>query len=1242
MNKVKLVLLSAFFMSCSGATTYIEKSNRDWKDNAAPEESDLIYKVFLIGDAGAPSLDVQEPTLKFFQSQLESAGENSAAIFLGDNIYTKGLPDSTDPERPFYEARIIEQLKTVKNYQGRVIFVPGNHDWEDGGRDGLNAVRREEAYIEKYLDRGNTFLPDDGFPGPVEVKLMDKDEDERLERDIRFVALDTQWWLHKFEKPYGDTGEYELGDAGDVITELQDIVRDRKNDFLIVGAHHPMESKDKHGGYFPLKTHFTAPFFGSFYMLYRKIFGYPQDLANRDYKAMTNYFRETFEEKTDVFYVSGHAHGLQYEKYVYAKRYTQHYITSGAGSKTSYIADGRGTEFSHESNGFMTLNIYADGSVWLEAWEPVGDGSSGNLLYRSEIKGPYGNVLEEEIKDIPDFDYSDSTVVIAPNKEYATAGGFKKGLLGENNRNLWGIESEFPVFDVSEIEGGLTPTRSGGRGQSNTLHLDGKNGEEYVLRSLDKVAGKVWDDHLRNSYALEIAQEQFSMLDPYAAIIVAELAKYAGVNHVKPTIYYVPDDPRLGRYAEEMAGKLALFERKPDGDMSDVFSVGNRQEVISSLDMKRKLDGDTDHRVDQHMFAKFRLFDMLIGDWDRHSDQWRWAAVEPEDRKGKIYEPIPRDRDVALMKMDGLAFSIARIGPLFQYQNTAESYGNFKGLNYNSLGITRPFTNKLTREDWIRHAKDLALSLTDAAIDSAVKAYPKEVYEAHGEKIAGILKVRRDQLEEKASLFYDLISSVVTIPASNKRELFKIDVIDKNRISVQVFKLSGKGEVREQYYDRTFLFPETREVRLYGLGGDDRFEVYGEEQNKTRIRIIGGPGKDVIREMDPDVRRKMLVYDTKDDNEISVGKGTRLRLSSDDFVNFSDYEHDYLWNSTLAGFYFNYNNADWVYIGGGPKFVKHSFRRKPAQMHYIRGNLAPTTVSANLKYTGNWYQVSKGLNINTQMDALLPGSYRYFYGLGNETKEETRTSINYYRAKLSQFIGNTKGILNLNEVLYLSGGTGFEYTKVRDVTGENNVLNNPQAGINPNVFEDQLYATALVGFKINTIDDAGNPMRGVQLNLESKTLIGLNDYSTNHTNISGTFKYYLTARSRKQITFAQRVGVEHLIGSFPFYNSNSVGGISNLRGYHPRRFSGRTAMYTNGELRLELLNFYDYYLGGRLGILGFQDTGRVWTDGEDSEKIHYGYGGGVWFDIFDSLIVNFMYGKSLDDYSIEVRLGFMF
>lgn len=188
--------------------------------------------------------------------------------------------------------------------------------------------------------------------------------------------------------------------------------------------------------------------------------------------------------------------------------------------------------------------------------------------------------------------------------------------------------------------------------------------------------------------------------------------------------------------------------------MSDVTSVGSPEDVISSIDFLREVDNDIDHRVDQPLFARSRLFDMLIGDWDRHSDQWRWAAVEPEDKQGKIYQPIPRDRDVALMRLNGLIPTLAKLGPFAQYQNFDYRYGNLKGLNSNSLGLTRRFTNQLTSKDWITIAEDIKTRLTDAEIEQAIAAYPDEIADKFGQETVDILKARRDQLPEIARICF--------------------------------------------------------------------------------------------------------------------------------------------------------------------------------------------------------------------------------------------------------------------------------------------------------------------------------------------------------------------------------------------------------------------------------------------------------------------------------------------------------
>jgi hypothetical protein len=149
-------------------------------------------------------------------------------------------------------------------------------------------------------------VPDNGFPGPVDIELMDDDEHPLLRDDIRLIVLDTQWWLHKYEKPYGDTGEYELFDGGDFLNEFEDILIKRQKDFLVVAAHHPLITKGRHGGYLHPSAHLKPPVFGTFNVLYRRIFGLEQDVNHHKYRNMADTFRELFNNNDHLIYASGH------------------------------------------------------------------------------------------------------------------------------------------------------------------------------------------------------------------------------------------------------------------------------------------------------------------------------------------------------------------------------------------------------------------------------------------------------------------------------------------------------------------------------------------------------------------------------------------------------------------------------------------------------------------------------------------------------------------------------------------------------------------------------------------------------------------------------------------------------------------------------------------------------------------------------------------------------------------------
>ncbi|MFH5884798.1 metallophosphoesterase [Halalkalibaculum sp. DA3122] len=1241
---------------CGSSGIYISEEATDQQARQPPVESPL-YSVFLVGDAGALAPIKGDPVGKLLKRKANEAGEQSAVVFLGDNIYPDGLPEPGQPGREEAEARIRAQLDIVKQYSGRVFFIPGNHDWNNSQPGGLEAVGRQEAFVEQYLGRGNTFLPDDGFPGPVDIELVD-DDDTPFDKDIRLILMDTEWWLYQHEKAFGDTGEYELQDAGDFLVELRDIIRKRTNDHVIVAGHHPLYSNGTHGGYFPPVNHLLPPVFGSLYVWYRKFFGFRQDISHYRYQELKNALLEAFDGVSNLIYASGHDHSLQHF-WIDRRRMYQHYLVSGAGSRPDFVAAGRNADFTYRGAGFMVIRYYEDGSSWLEAWTP-GNSSSGQgrLLYRRQLAAPdddpfYGTGSEFKMSNLDSAELKDSTITIAANSAYDKPGPIFRTVLGAHNRDLWAIPVEFPVFDIATVEGGLEAVKLGGKGQSNTLRLENEQGREFVLRSVDKVAGKIWDEHLKNTLAEDLAQDQFSILNPYGALMVPPLAEAVGIYHTNPRIYYIPHDPRLGEFAHQVGGSLALFEERPDDDMSHAPHLSGSREVISTRAMLSEVEGDLDHRVDQPMMLRNRLLDIWISDWDRHEDQWRWASFEPfeldsslrgEKRtEGKIYQPIPRDRDVAFMVMNGVLPTLGKLTSFRLYQDFTESYGNLKGLTMNSLALTRRFTNQLTRREWMSIARDVTDALTNEIIKEAVGRLPQEVQLAAADRIEHVMRVRRDQLPEIAGRYYELISKVVDVVGSHKKEFFEIERLDNDRTRVRVFKRSEKEEPdRKPYYQRTFYPSETREVRIYGMGDDDEFEIKGAAGSSILVRIVGGSGADRFtgKGLSPGGDENIKLYDTTAGNTWNEVAGLDIKRSNRSGINTYDYSRGYSYNTGEPLLFFGHNRDDGIFMGGGGTVQLHGFKKYPfAASHTLRANVAARTGAFNIRYNSRFTEVAGRWDGELDIRALTPNNIRNFLGFGNETKESVNDD-DYYKARLWQFGVAPSLRRSLGTGVDISVGPYFQVTNVREDAGR--FIGQPQAGVSPNTFEDQWY-TGLAGeLRLQDIDNSTNPRQGFRLQGWGDLNLGVKNTSATHGTVGSSLALYFSPSLNPQFTLAARVGSEHNIGPFPFYKANSLGGVRNLRGLRSTRYNGRTNFYNNMELRGKLFDFSSYVLGGEAGFLGFLDHGRVWTDGEQSDTWHWGYGGGLWVNLFRMSIVRGSIGFSEGEWNILAGAGFFF
>lgn len=373
-----LFSLAVLLTACTGSSHIGQELETG---SVQADSEDAVYSIFLIGDAGAASLEPRASVLKTMQEQMMKAGEKSAVIFLGDNVYPDGLPPEGAPSRDQAEDRLLSQLKTVEDYPGRIVFIPGNHDWYSSGKEGLEWIRRQEQYVESYLDRGNTFMPDSGYPGPVSISLQKSNYDS-LSLDIRLLVLDTQWWLHAHEKPIAMGLKNEEEQKDKILSDMNELIKNHREDEIILATHHPLFSYGRHGGKFPRSTHFLPPVFGSMYVAYRNIWGYAQDIAN--YSDLKKGLLKSFEFTDELVHASGHEHSLQFIPQEEGES-RQYYLVSGSASKPSYVRKKSNDVFTREGEGFVVLRYYKDRSKSVEFWDYEGNRVFNRQLPKREM-----------------------------------------------------------------------------------------------------------------------------------------------------------------------------------------------------------------------------------------------------------------------------------------------------------------------------------------------------------------------------------------------------------------------------------------------------------------------------------------------------------------------------------------------------------------------------------------------------------------------------------------------------------------------------------------------------------------------------------------------------------------------------------------------------------------------------------------------------------------------------------------
>ncbi|GAB5518354.1 MAG: metallophosphoesterase [Rhodothermales bacterium] len=1230
-------LLAALAVGCATTTPYIAPQVEQSCARPLPTDQPKAYQVFLLGNTGLANADALRPTLEVVKRQAEAAGEESAVVMLGNSIRARDYIPEIETSEVSSSASLELLLSYADEMESRFVFVPGYQEWERGRRTGAMEVQRFERYLEARLDSNDVVQPSEAFPGPAEVKLNDW---------IRLIALDTQWWLQRNGQPYGDTGEYDLETDGDLLQELDDLIKKRDDERLLVVGAHPMFSNGKYAGrvtwkdhLFPLRGIHPAlvvplPIIGSLVPLYDQSFGYNrQHLGHVRYERLRMALTDVFGQHPDLVYAAAHEANLQYHQDQHDGE-TQHYLVSGSAGRVEAALRGYGAEFSATQRGFQVLHYYDDGSMWLEAWSSE---DYGTCLLRTELATALRERVDPEIPDEDAIDppsYRDSTVVRAINADY-DRGAVGRFFRGDDYRDAWIAEVEIPVLDLENAYGGLEPIKKGGGQQTLSLRLANPEGREFVVRSIDKKP--FVPSEIRGTFVHDFIQDLTIAMQPFGAYSIPVLANAAGVYHTNPKMVVMPDDPRLGIYRELYANQVMLFEERPAGDLSDEPSFGGTDDAEGSPKLFRELEDDNDNYVDQEAWVRARLFDMWLGDWDRHADQWRWAEFDTEDDRGHYYQPIPRDRDWAFFRYDGFFPRFIRF-VMPQFNSYGPNYGDLKGLTQSGLSLDRRFSSEMTRADWIRLAEETQARLTDEVFREAVGVWPPEIQALYGDEFVRIMQQRRAKLPEVAGKVYDMQARIVDVVGSDKHERFLVTHYSDS-MQVQVWKTTKEGIDREVLYERTFFREETDEVRLYGLRGNDRFQISG-TRRPIRVRVVGGPGPDDFvdtHDADAPKRRRTFFYDTPDDdNTWDVPAAGSVTRSDIPWVNAYD-PADFRYNRNHKVIFIQANDDDGLFLGGGMRFVKHGFRKQPfARQHIIKANVASRTLGYNVVYEGTYIDLFRDWDGHMDLSWRSPDNVRNFYGLGNET---TRTGDrDFYNASFTQAEAALGMERHISETVTFGVRPALQYVDVE----ETGVLAQPQPGVTSATFDEQLYAQLGAFITMENTDNRLNPRQGVRWDVRADANGDLFQNGASFGTLASEVALYLSPSLSPQLTLALRAGGRHIVGDFPFYAASTLGSAQNLRGYRSTRFAGRSSLYQNAEVRMKLLNADFYILRGELGLLGFVDQGRVWTDGESSDVWHRGYGGGAWFSAFGVMVVSTSVGFSEDENSVRFQIGFLY
>ena len=785
-----------------------------------------------------------------------------------------------------------------------------------------------------------------------------------------------------------------------------------------------------------------------------------------------------------------------------------------------------------------------------------------------------------------------------------SAGPVHRALLGADYRDLWTKPIQIEVLDFSTEGGGLTPLFRVGGAQTFGLALKGEDGKAYTFRSLIKEQAQNLHESLRGFLFADIFQDQQASLHPAATVMVPPLASAVGVLHNTPRLVILPDTPALGEFRDLFKGRIGTIEDFPTKASEDYEGFHKAEDIIKSFELVPLWLASPETRVDAREHLRLRLFDMFLGDWDRHANNYRWAKLPGKPD----WQPLPEDRDQAFVDFQGFLLALTRpFEPrLLQYE---EDYPSSIGLTTQGWPIHRWFLAELDRPTWIEIANDMRSRLTDEVIDESVNLMPPEYYELSRDKLARIMRARRDKLPEIAERIYRYMSAELDVQATDENDLITLTNLGQGQLEVTVALKSGGAP----YFQRTLNADDTKSLRVHMRGGQNTLVCKDLSRGGIKIDVVGSRNNDKLQgcskssirftETDEIERRKTAL-------RVSPNPFEKVGLPSENIPPESDRPRDWR-NSTVPNYIIRVGSDDGLVLGGGFTFDRFEFGKNPfGQSHTLTGGVSLTRGTFEAGYSGT-YQLWDP-RIRTTFDANITSiDEADFFGFGNDTSdsgdsdlfdtEQTRTTIrpgfDFVVSPELNFFSNAE----------------FNFNATDD---DDDTLLNDLAPLGVGDFG---WLNLIAGIDYDTRDRTVASSPGYHVRVQGSFSPTVFDVDSSFTSVEGEAAGFFGLGTRALL--ALRVGGRNVSGDFPFQEAAYIGGRTTVRGLDTDRFAGDASVFGSAEIRYTIGEASAYVARAEYGVFAFADVGRVFVDDEDEDDLHPSAGVGISASALDRTVL---------------------